>query len=954
VPEVDAIGPSRALNGPVVDREGHRVVLAKRNDIRSRLHTGPLLREHKVAAGEISLWLGKQDRHLNRKSVLPIEVPVEAVVVAGAVLEEQRSGSQLPCVMASLDEIGVALWVALLDTHCFVPAIRDWSEPRIERGAKAMNDRRERIAEVFVFAPSEAVSSHDDAAAEDRFLRIERRNRLALVYMAPEQFESGITSRQADIYSLGLVMFELVTGHRPFEDRVPMAEAIKRLRLPAPKPSSLVPTLEPTWDKVIGRCLELDPGARFENVSQIAELLEAGTAKPSSPQWRFTTQPWLIAKPRMRRLIAIVSTLIFALSLFGLFYRHYLQRRNETQFAARDWILVTDFTNQTGERVFDRVVRDLAVQSLSQSNYFKVVPRLTALEAAKRTGLTDVSSIDEKLGRELCIRENYKGLMTGGVYKEGSRYILALKVEMPGGDSKTISDTEVIQSPDQVFSGIDRIAARIRSTLGESLPHIKRQKKNLAQVTTTSLEALQRYSAALDLYGSREYVRAMNLAKDAIEIDPLFVMAHLLLAQIYEQLGNESACRRELELAKTGVDRVSERERHLILAASYSSQLMNEQASQEYQHLLDIFPDDTEALKGFAYESFWAGHGDQAIAAQQKLVRLMPDDPSSYDALMHLLVRTNRFHEALAVYDQAHSHNVWAAGLTFIASLAAWGEGDLVTARKMLDSLNDETDGYWKVVNKISEGRLLASQGRMNEAVSVFRTGLALVQMPGLENWMPVFQYQIAKAEIALGHRKLAQAECLKYQEIAEKTPAAANLARGASLFIQINDVPAAHHLARLTQQVVLKSPDPFSEMQLRSLQAELDLARGIPAEAEEEASSALAFHKWYTPYLVRAKACELQHKWNCAIESYRDYLNFKGEIFRDDVTQDWSIAHLSLAHVYSEAGDQSSAKVWYEDFQKLFSSGDDEVLSRLHSVVDFPDIATSGQRVVGPNGSSH
>jgi hypothetical protein len=142
VTEVDAIGASRALYGPVVNREGHGVTLMKRNDLRSRLHTGPLLREHEFAPGEISPWLGKQNRYLNRKDVLSIEVLVEAVVVAGGVLQEQRGGSRLPCVVASLDEIGVAHWIAHLDSHCLVPAIRDRSELRIERRAETMNDGR--------------------------------------------------------------------------------------------------------------------------------------------------------------------------------------------------------------------------------------------------------------------------------------------------------------------------------------------------------------------------------------------------------------------------------------------------------------------------------------------------------------------------------------------------------------------------------------------------------------------------------------------------------------------------------------------------------------------------------------------------------------------------------------------------------------------------------------------
>src|SRR5208282_3076247 len=94
-----------------------------------------------------------------------------------------------------------------------------------------------------------------------------------LVYMAPEQFERGEASVASDIYALGLVMYEMVTGHRPFADPIPFAEAVRRIKQAAPRPRAFVPELNPAWDATVGRCLEVRPKDRFENVQQVAESI---------------------------------------------------------------------------------------------------------------------------------------------------------------------------------------------------------------------------------------------------------------------------------------------------------------------------------------------------------------------------------------------------------------------------------------------------------------------------------------------------------------------------------------------------------------------------------------------------------------------------------------------------------------------------------------------------------
>jgi pentatricopeptide repeat protein len=670
----------------------------------------------------------------------------------------------------------------------------------------------------------------------------------------------------------------------------------------------------------------MEQGKRFQSVLQVAEEIArtAGASGSQSPRTQTHLKRTQDAVPgvasRWKWALGIAAFLV-VLALFAVELRHYL-RAAPIQFAERDWILVTDFSNQTGEKVFDRVVRDLTVQSLSQSTYVNVVPRLSALETAKRTGLKDVSSIDEKLGRELCLRENYRALLNGDIFKERAGYVIAMRVEVLGKDSFVISDTERIQSPDEVFAGVDRLTARIRRALGESLSRIEKDTKALARVTTFSLEALQRYSVALDLYGAGEYTRCIALASDAVERDPNFAMAHLLLGQAYQQLGDEKKAGTQLEFARAGLDRVGERERHLILAVSYSYQLMNEKAAEEYQHLLDIFPDDVDALKGFASEAFWVGHADQAIEAQRRATALSPGDVDCYDALITLLVRTNRFSDALAVYDQARSHKLTAPNLSFLAALATWGAGDLVRSREMLDALSNEGSS-WKIVSRMFVGKLLAFQGRMGESIEVFKTGLALVQTPDLEYWIPNFQYQITRAEVVRGNVATSRIECRNFRKATEKFPFPINLQRAGRLSIQVGDIQSAKYMESLARRREAPHPDAFSQMELHGLKGDLALALGRPSDAIQEQRSALTFRPWYTPYFSLGEACEAVGNWKCAIEAYNRYLDFKGAILRDDASEDWVIAQYSLARAYVESGNAASGEARYQEFLSLFTVAD-------------------------------
>ena len=190
VPHIDAIETARSLDGAVVNGKGHGVSLTKRNDFRPRLHAGTLLGEHELSARKILAGLGKQDRHLDWENVLAVEILVQAIVVSLGILKQQRRGLPLAGMVTSLEEVGEFLRIAGIDGQRGIPAVRDGRKFWIEGGAKSVDDFGQRVREVLVFAASEAVTGHDDAAAKEAVVGVESREIFTLLGRQ-DAFENG-------------------------------------------------------------------------------------------------------------------------------------------------------------------------------------------------------------------------------------------------------------------------------------------------------------------------------------------------------------------------------------------------------------------------------------------------------------------------------------------------------------------------------------------------------------------------------------------------------------------------------------------------------------------------------------------------------------------------------------------------------------------------------------------
>ncbi len=203
----------------------YRITLPERNDLWTGLHARPLLCEHEFATGEVSSGLGKKKRDLDREYVLAIEVLMEAVIVAGLVLEKQRRGTLLAGLMAPSDEGIVSIGIAGLNSHRLVPVVRQRVELRIQFGSQLLDQAGQGIREVFVFAAAEPVPAHDDSAAEAAVVRIPLRDQRAFLWRE-NFFQYSAPLRVQLLFQSGPVELP-----QTLDWRIPLVAGVQRFRL---------------------------------------------------------------------------------------------------------------------------------------------------------------------------------------------------------------------------------------------------------------------------------------------------------------------------------------------------------------------------------------------------------------------------------------------------------------------------------------------------------------------------------------------------------------------------------------------------------------------------------------------------------------------------------------------------------------------------------------------------
>lgn len=455
-------------------------------------------------------------------------------------------------------------------------------------------------------------------------------------YMSPEQTEFREVDQRSDIYSLGIILFEMLTGRVPFEGESPISIAMKHKSEKPPDPALLNPQIPEDLNQVIRTCLEKDREKRYQNAQDLLADFDALEKRlPSServfPQKTAVTQReitvWLKRKKMLVPLLTFLAVVIFAVLIWQLIPR----RGTLLPPSDKPSIAVMYFKNNTGEEALDHwrtALADLLITDLSQSKLIRVVSGEVLYNILDRLNQLDATTYSSEVLREVANRSRADRILVGNFTRAGDTY--RINTTLQDGRTGELFGSESVEGMGErsFYSMVDELTRRIKEHLALTEEEITADiDSRIETITTSSPEAYKLYSEARTYHLQTDYWRSIGTMQKALEIDPEFAMAWRSVAMAFNNLELRPAKLEAIKKAFELRDKVSERERYTIEADYYKSwERSYDKALEAYQKLLELYPDDTIGNTNLGILYFELEEFDKAIASYEINIRNNPDD----------------------------------------------------------------------------------------------------------------------------------------------------------------------------------------------------------------------------------------------------------------------------------------------------------------------------------------
>jgi serine/threonine protein kinase/Flp pilus assembly protein TadD len=476
-------------------------------------------------------------------------------------------------------------------------------------------------------------------------------------YMSPEQVEGKEVDERTDIYSLGVILFEMVTGHVPFEGDTPFTIGVKHKSERPRDPRELNPQLPEDLSRVILRCLEKDKAKRYQSADEVgADLKKVEQGLPTTerviaPKKSFTSRE-ITVKFSLRKLAVPLSAVIVLAAAAVILWKFIPHKKPPAAPKIENSIAVISFENQTGDKAFDylqKAIPDLLITSLERESGLYVATWERMQDLLEQMGKKNVEVIDRPLGFELCRREGIKTIVLGSYIKAGETFATDVKVLdvdtkklLRGSSSKGEGVSSIINKQ------IDELTKEISEGLGLAQKDMGFAERPMADVTTSSMEAYRYYMEGRENNRKFYFDDARIALEKAVKLDLDFAMAYFDLAYANYQLENIEASDTAIKRAKALSLRTTEKER-LYIEADYALRIEKDdvkhdrillQMAQKYPKEKEVF-----ASLGISYTS--SGDFNKAIVELNKALELDPNYGEAHNQLGYVYLATGDFLKAV-------------------------------------------------------------------------------------------------------------------------------------------------------------------------------------------------------------------------------------------------------------------------------------------------------------------
>jgi tetratricopeptide (TPR) repeat protein len=749
-----------------------------------------------------------------------------------------------------------------------------------------------------------------------------------VAYMSPEQALGQPVDPRSDLFSLGAVLYEMVTRERAFPGTTPGAVFDRILNREPRRIRKVDPSLPAELEVVVDRLLAKPPEQRHASAGElIAELAQVSrllaAQEPRSSALGTASAPRSAGWPGAHR--RSLGAMALAALAAGLILAGVLYWKRPRPLSGRDPVLLAGFENQTGEAVFDQTLPYALAVQLGQSPFLNIVTDDRVRETLPLMGRDPGERLTPELAREVCQRLATRAMVRGSIARLGAIYVLLLEATECASGASLAREQGEAQSAEQVLPTLGQMATRLRTRVGESIKSVQAFDVPVEQATTPSLEALRSYTLAIEQRRRGGEVEAIPFLERALELDPAFAAAATTLSTVYGNLGEGSKSVDYARLAYAQRDRVSQRER-LFIVYQYHDRVTGNfsQAKDTLEVWKRTYPNDFQPPNALAIIDNRLGRYERGAEQAKDALQRTPGHPFAVSQLAHAYRALGRYDEARKVAEEAVARGVATVPTRRLVYQLAVLRGDAAGAARQLEWARGKPREFDMVA---AEAQVAAYSGALRRAGELYGRAVALADSQGLAETGLSYVAHDALTRALYG--RPAEALSLARGALGRQGGHAPSDALPRVRLLAALGLLGAPEAAQMAEELAQQMPEStlVKGVILPTTRGAIALGQGRPAAAIEELRAAADYETGAVaaliPLYLRAEAYRRAGEARKAIDEYRKLLASRGP---DPFSPVCALAPLGLARALRAAGERDQAAESYESFLEAWRGADDDV----------------------------